>query len=80
MFLGKVNFAKLDASLSNSYFSIHTTFCLSFIQSYFNTLIHIQFADESSFLPVDTSFFSDLHLFGPVYMVKYLLPVSAASK
>jgi len=45
-----------------------------------STLIHVQFADESSFLSVDTSFFWDLHLFGPVYTVKYLLPVYAASK
>jgi hypothetical protein len=42
------------ASLSNSSSNLHT-FCLPSVQSYFNTLSHVQVANQSSFTPVNTS-------------------------
>jgi len=40
--------------LSNSSSNLHTS-CLPSVQSYFNPLIHVQFANQSSCTPVDTS-------------------------
>ena len=38
------------AALSYSSTNLHSS-CLSFVHSYFNPLIHVQFADQSSFVP-----------------------------
>jgi len=40
--------------------NLHTS-RLPLVRSYFNTLIHVQFTDQSSFVTVDTSSHYDLH-------------------
>jgi len=45
----------------------------------FNPLSHVQFAEQSSFMPIDTISLYDLHQFGPVCLVICLRPVYEAS-
>jgi hypothetical protein len=44
---------------ANSSSSLHTA-CLPLAQLYFNTLIHVQFANQPCFVPVNTSLLHDL--------------------
>ena len=62
-------------SLSNSSSNLHTS-SLSLVQSYFNTLIHLQFPDKSSFVPVNMLFRICINLV--VYMLKCCLLVYEA--
>jgi hypothetical protein len=63
-FIGKVFAVQVEqnlwqtALLYNFSFSLYTS-CLPVVQSYFETLIHVQFTDESSFAPVSISFLCD---------------------
>jgi len=47
-------------SLPNSSSNLHTS-RYPLAHSYFNTLIHVQFADQSSLAPVDVSVLEDVH-------------------
>jgi hypothetical protein len=64
------------ATLSNFSSNLHTS-SATLVQSYFNTLLLIQFADHLSHQSIHV--LSGLHLFGPVWVVKCPLPVHEAS-